>query len=110
MVDHGFIIIYEKGEHKVGHQFAQLFQEEKQSLLKKIEEAQKNNEPHINPTEFLEKISKLALNLDVKLVMTYFVTTDKEGIQHVYRQTLKQDPTNNNINQYLKKRKKRISL
>lgn len=107
LVDYGFIIIYEKGEHKVGHQFAQFFQEEKQSLLKKIQDAQKNNEPHINPTEFLEKISRLALDLDIKQGMTYFVTTDKEGIQHVYRQTFKQDPTNNKVNQLLKKEKEK---
>jgi|EndMetStandDraft_3_1072993.scaffolds.fasta_scaffold31256_3 hypothetical protein len=107
LAEHGFIIIYEKGGHKVGHQFAQLFQEEKQNLLKKIEEAQKNNEPHINPTEFLEKISKLALGLDIKQGMTYFVTTDKEGIQHVYRHTFKQDPTNDKVNQLLQKEKEK---
>lgn len=106
LVDHGFIIIYEKGEHKVEHQFAQLFQEEKESLLKKIQDAQKNNEPHINATEFLEKISKLVLDLDIKQGMTYFVTTDKEG-QHVYRHTFKQDPTNDKVNQLLKKEKEK---
>jgi hypothetical protein len=106
LVDHGFIIIYEKGEQNVEHEFALLFQKEKESLLKKIEDAQKNNAPHINPTEFLENISKLTMNLDLKQGMTYFVMSDKQGIKHVYRQIFKQDPTNDKTNKIFEQEKK----
>jgi hypothetical protein len=101
LVEHGFIVIYEKGEKKVGRQFATLFTEEKQSLIDKIKSAQTNEEPHIKEAEFLEKLSQLALDLDIKVGMNYFVTFDKDSNQHVYRQTFKQDPTNKNIEKYL---------
>lgn len=106
LVEHGFIVIYEKGEKKVGRQFATLFTEEKQSLIDKIKVAQTNGEPHIKEAEFLEKLSTLALNLDIKVGMTYFVTMDNEGNQHVYRQTFKKDPLNINIEKYLEKESK----
>ncbi len=106
LAEHGFIVIYEKGEKKVGRQFAVLFTEEKQSLIDKIKAAQTNEEPHIKESEFLEKLSQLALGLDIKGGMSYFVTKDKEGNQHVYRQTFKQDSTNEKIADYLKEEKK----
>jgi hypothetical protein len=99
-VDHGFIIIYKKGKTKVGHQFADLFEEEKQSLLEKIKAAQINDAPSINPAEFIEKISTLALSLDIKIGMTYFVITDKNANQHVYRNIFKEDPSDKNTNRY----------
>lgn len=105
LVEHGFIVIYEKGERKVGHQFATLFKEEKQSLIDKIKTAQTNEEPHIKEDEFLEKLSQLALGLDIKGGMSYFVTKDKEGNQHVYRHTFKQDSINEKIANYLKEEK-----
>ena len=106
LAEHGFIVIYEKGEKKVGRQFAVFFEEEKQSLIDKIKAAQTNEEPHINEPEFLEKLSKLALGLDIKGGTSYFVTKDKEGNQHVYRQIFKQDSTNKKIADYLKEEKK----
>ena len=106
LVEHGFIVIYEKGEKKVGHPFVTLFKEEKQSLIDKIKTAQTNDEPHIKEAEFLEKLSQLALGLDIKGGMSYFVTKDREGNQHIYRQTFKQDPTNKNIEKYLREEAK----
>lgn len=106
LVDHGFIVIYKKGETKAGHQFVKLFEEERQSLLDKIKAAQTNEEPQINAAEFLEKLSTLALELDIKVGMTYFVTNDKNGSQHVYRHIFKQDPTNIKTERYLEEESK----
>lgn len=106
LVEHGFIIIYEKGEEKVGHAFVKLFEDEKHSLIDKIKTAQTNDEPRIKEAEFLEKLSELALDLDIKGGMSYFVTKDREENQHIYRQTFKQDPTNKNIEKYLREEAK----
>lgn len=109
LVEHGFIIIYAKGEKKVGRKIVQFLNQEKPGLINRIKEAKTNEDPHsyINDAEFLEKLATLASDLDIKGGMAYFVTQDNKGHQHVYRQLFKQDPENKNLVTYLIKEQER---
>lgn len=100
LADHGFIIIYEKGEKNPRHDFFNLFEKERKGLIEKIKKAQTNEAPHINQAEFLESLSALALNLDIKQGMCYFFRTDKNGEQHVYREIFRKNP-NTKLDRYL---------
>ncbi len=104
--DHGFIIIYEKGEKKAGHDFFNLFEEEKKDLIEEIRKAQTNEAPRINQAKFLEKLSILAIDLEIKGGMCYFFCTDKHGNQHVYRDCFKQDANSIKLENYLKEETK----
>lgn len=106
LADHGFIIIYKRGEEKAGHDFFKLFEKERERLIEEIKKAQTNEQPHVNPAEFLEALSKLAIDLKIKAGMCYFFGTDKNGKQHVYREIFRQDANSAKFDKYLKEESK----
>ncbi|WP_342219723.1 hypothetical protein [Rickettsiella endosymbiont of Miltochrista miniata] len=106
LADHGFIIIYKRGEEKAGHDFFKLFEKERERLIEEIKKAQTNEQPHVNPAEFLEALSKLAIDLKIKAGMCYFFGTDKNGKQHVYREIFRQDANSAKLDKYLKEESK----
>lgn len=101
--DHGFIIIYERGSQRAGKQFAELFQEEEKDLFSQISVTQTNEGPHLNEAKFMQDLSLLSLDLDIKVGMSYFARLDNEGNPHVYRHIFKQNLTNTNSEHYLQK-------
>lgn len=106
LADHGFIIIYKKGEKKTGYDFFKFFEEEKDRLIKEIKKAQTNEQPQINKAQFLEALSTLAIDLEIKGGMCYFFWTDKHGNQHVYRDCFKQDANDLKLETYLEAEQK----
>lgn len=102
VAEHGFIVIYERGEENAGKKFDKLFQEEKNDLLTKIEVSQTNEGPCLNNAKFIQDLSKLAMDLDIKSGMCYFLINKEDGT-HIYRHTFKQDPINKKIEAYLHK-------
>lgn len=106
LADHGFIIIYKKGEKKTGYDFFNFFEDEKDRLIEEIKKAQTNEQPQINKAQFLEALSTLAIDLEIKGGMCYFFWTDKHGNQHVYRDCFKQDANDLKLETYLEAEQK----
>lgn len=106
LADHGFIIIYKKGEKKAGRDFFNLFENERKRLIEEIKKAQTNEAPHINQAEFLEALSKLALDLKIKGGMCYFFGTDKNAKQRVYREIFRQNANDTKLARYLEQEAK----
>lgn len=106
IAEHNFIIIYERGNKQAGKKFFEFFEKEKEDLLSKVKITQTNEGVHINETKFIQDLSKLALNLDIKSGMCYFLI-NKDNKTHVYRHTFKEDLANEKIKAYLFKEKDR---
>ncbi|MEN9450787.1 MAG: hypothetical protein RJA83_1405 [Pseudomonadota bacterium] len=106
LADHGFIIIYKKGEKKTSYDFFKFFEDEKDRLIKEIKKAQTNEQPEINKAQFLEALSTLAIDLKIQGGMCYFFWTDKHGNQHAYRDCFKQDANNIKLEAYLEAEQK----
>lgn len=102
--EHGFIIIYERGGEPAGNKFFEFFQKEKKDLLSKIEITQTNEGAYINETKFIQDLSQLALDLDIKSGMCYFLIK-KNDETHIYRHTFKDNRSNEKIKAYLSKEK-----
>ncbi|WP_218814414.1 hypothetical protein [Rickettsiella endosymbiont of Dermanyssus gallinae] len=96
------IIIYEKGSKSVGQKFAALFRSQIKKLENQIEAAQTNDAPRLEPAEVMQDLSKLALGLEIKAGMSYFIVREN-GIAKVYRHTFHRDGDNENLNLYLEK-------
>lgn len=104
VTEHGFIIIYERGGEPAGNKFFELFEKEKKDLLSKIEITQTNEGAFINETKFIQDLSQLALDLDIKSGMRYFLIKKNDKI-HIYRHTFKDNTSNEKIKAYLFKEK-----
>lgn len=102
IAEHGFIVIYERGNENAGKKFFELFQKEKKDLLAKIEVTQTNEGAYLNETKFIQDLSQLAMDLKIISGMCYFLIKKKDET-HIYRHTFKQDPTNTKIEAYLHK-------
>lgn len=104
VAEHGFIIIYERGNVPAGNKFYAFFEKEKKDLLSKIEITQTNEGAYINQTKFIQDLSELAINLDIKSGMCYFLIK-KNDKTHIYRHTFKENLSNEKIKAYLSKEK-----
>jgi hypothetical protein len=108
LAEHCFLIIYEKGSKSVGKEFAELFRKEKEVLQAQIKNAQHNEVP-FDPASFMERLSLLALDLEIKIGMSYFIITSPAGEQTVYRQIFKKDAANDKLESYFVKEKQRCT-
>jgi len=103
LVDHGFIVIYERGDKPSGEKFAKLFQKEEKDLFSQIKITSTNEGPRLNAAKFIQDLSQLSMDLEIRVGMSYFIIKDDSGKTNVYRHTFKQDPVNEKITRYLNK-------
>lgn len=101
LVDHGFIVIYERGNKPSGEKFAKFFQEEEKDLFSQIKITSTNEGPRLNEAKFIQDLSQLSIDLEIRVGMSYFIIKDDSGKINVYRHTFKQDPINEKITKYL---------
>jgi len=90
-------------DKSAGNKFYELFQKEKKDLLSKIKITQTNEGACINETKFIQDLSQLALDLDIKSGMCYFLIKKKDKT-HIYRHTFKEN-LSEKIKAYLSKEK-----
>jgi hypothetical protein len=110
LADGQYAVIYERGDKHAGKEFAkllvELFPKQTQDLLEEIKATQINDTPGIKPAEFIEAISKLAMNRQIRWGMTYFIVKDEQGKDHLYRHTFKENVNNTAVLKCLNAEKK----
>ncbi len=96
---HGFLIVYKKGEHKVGRFFYKIFNQLNDKLIAEIRKSPTNTPNlQLNVGQLMESLSSAAFGLlkdeeasefDIESGRMYFTV---DG--HLYRYTFRKDPSN----------------